>query len=183
MAAFEIGEIDLIIGRDRQPAWASSFRQVKLRDRHRRRVDFAHFVSAKFAKERHTFAVDGDSVRQCVFGGHILQFYFPALGIKPPDHVPALYGKPQSAPAIENRGMRIISLLDWHFVLCDVASLRVELSYISTKVRGEPNVALTVGNQSVGTGVSSREGIFLKILRGWFKAANLVGHLFCEPQI
>src|ERR1700682_2010225 len=79
--------------------------------------------------------------------------------------------------------MRIISLLDWPLVLCDVASVRVELSYISAKVRGEPNVALTVGNQSVGAGVASREGIFLKILRCWVKAANLVGHLFREPQI
>src|ERR1700693_979907 len=85
--------------------------------------------------------------------------------------------------AIENRSVRIVSFLDWHFILRDLAGLRVELSYISAKVRGEPNVALVIGNQSVGTGVSSGEGIFLKILRCWVKAANLVGHLFREPQI
>jgi hypothetical protein len=32
-------------------------------------------------------------------------------------------------------------------------------------------------------GVSACEGIFFKILRCWVEAANLVGHLFREPQV
>jgi len=83
---------------------------------------------------------------------------------------------------IENRSMRIVGLLDRHFVLRDFSSLWIELSDMAAKVRGEPDIAFVIGDQSVRASVASGDGIFFEILRCGIKAANLVGHLFGEPQ-
>src|ERR1700731_1495647 len=85
--------------------------------------------------------------------------------------------------AIENGSVGIVGFLDRHFVLRDFSGLRVELSYISAKVCGEPDVAFVIGNQSVRASVFSGDGIFFEILRRWVEAANFVGHLLREPQL
>src|ERR1700684_467573 len=83
---------------------------------------------------------------------------------------------------VECRRVRIdLGAIRWP-ILCDLASLRIELTDVTPGNRGEPDVAIFIGDQSVRSGVGRLQIIFLKLASLWIEAAQLVRGLPRIPE-
>src|SRR5208283_1845007 len=183
MPALEVAKVNRIVCGDGQAAGTHTYRKRILLDGQGLRINRGHLVGAQLAKDRHALAVNLNAIRQRSFGGNFLQFDLSSSRITPPDHVAALHGEPQNPAAIENRGVRIVGLLNRHFVLSHDAGARIELPDVPAKIRSEPDVALLVGNQSVRACIFvGRKWVLLHLAGLWIEPAKFVGHLLGKPQ-
>src|SRR5207245_4585532 len=90
------------------------------------------------------------------------------------DVVGVLRGEKEHAGRSKERRMRIADVVR-ELVFRDVAGFRIELSDVALRVGGEPEIAVLVQLETVGSGCRCLRRVFLELAGLWIEAPQHVG--------
>src|SRR5882724_13103806 len=84
--------------------------------------------------------------------------------------------------AIKYGGVRVLAFRIWNLEFRYRPGSWVKFSDVALEISREPNISVAIGHQSVRAGIFQLQRKLLERSRPGIEPAQLVGHLFREPQ-
>ena len=150
IAACEIRVINRPVRRQSDPPRTRTrCRQNVFADFHRAGVNTGQLVGAELAKEGRPVLQDYDAVGHSVRRRRFDQGHLATFRIKTSDVVRLFVGEPQNTVRVEYGSVGVDLGSSRRTILGDLASLRVKFADVPSGDRCEPDVAVSIGDQSM----------------------------------